>query len=178
MAGDYPDWDMSDQTRAQLRAGLDGALYAGVPGGDDVDAVVEHVGKDQLLQAMSGTADKSSREWKNARDNLSRWRRGARTPNRESQDKMRAAAEDKRRGEVRDARSVHVRYNATFRTSPPKKWVGYADADLTGSQLDDFLAAQAGGDSELAAQIVADAYGLDPEFVLGIEDLEGFDIQW
>src|ERR1700722_11363319 len=103
MAGDYPDWDMSDETRAQLSAGLDGALYAGVPGGGDVDAIIEHVGKDRLLQAMSGTTDKRSREWKNARDNLSRWRRGARTPSKESQDKMRGAAEDKRRGEVRDA---------------------------------------------------------------------------
>jgi len=177
MAGDYPDWDMSDDTRAQLHAGLDGALFNGVPGGGDVDAVIEHVGRDRLLQAMSGTTDKRSREWKNARDNLSRWRRGARTPSKESQDRMRAAAEDKRRGDVRDARSVHVRYTATFITSK-KPWDGYADADLTGPQLDGFLAAQANGDDELAAQIVADAYGLDPEFVLGIEGLSGFEIQW
>ena len=60
-------------------------------------------------------------------------------------------------------------------TTSKKPWQGYADADLTGSDLEDFLAAQAAGDDELAAQIVTDAYGLDPEFVLRIDDISGFD---
>jgi hypothetical protein len=177
MAGDYPDWDMSDETRRELRGQLDDALLGGVPDGADVEGIIDHVGRDGLLQAMSGTTDKRSREWKNARDNLSRWRRGARTPSQESRDKMRGAAEAKRRGDVRASGRAHVRYTATFTTSK-KPWQGYADADLTGPQLADFLAAQEAGDSELAAQIVSEAYGLDPEFVLGIDGLSGFEIQW
>ena len=177
MARDYPAWDMDDNTRRELGEGLDGALYQGVPAGEDVEAIVAEVGRDRLLEAMSGTTDKRSREWKNARDNLSRWRRGARRPSEASRRQLRGAAEAQRRAQVQARGHAHVRFNATFRTSK-KPWQGYADADLTGSDLDDFLAAQAAGDSELAAQIVADAYGLDPEFVLGIEGPSGFEISW
>ena len=177
MARDYPAWDMDDNTRRDLGDGLDGALYQGVPAGEDVEAIVAEVGRDRLLEAMSGTTDKRSREWKNARDNLSRWRRGARRPSEASRRQLRGAAEARRRDQVRDRGHARVRFNATFITSK-KPWEGYAVGDLTGPDLDDFLAAQATGNSELAAQIVSEAYGLDPEFVLGIEGPSGFEIQW
>jgi hypothetical protein len=177
MAGDYPDWDMEEATRAALRDQLDDALLAGVPAAGDVEGIVAYVGRDQLLEAMSGTSDKASREWKNARDRLSRYRRGARSPDQANQAAMRAAAEARRRQEVRERRRATVRYSATFTTSK-KPWDGYADADLTGPALDDFLDAQAAGDGELAAQIVADAYGLDPEFVISISDVSGYTIRW
>jgi hypothetical protein len=177
MPREYPAWDMDDNTRRQLGEGLDGALYSGVPGGADVEAVVQQVGRERLLEAMSGTTDKSSREWKNARDRLSRYRRGARHPDKANQAAMRGAAEARRRDQVRDRGHARVRFNATFITSK-KPWEGYAVGDLTGPDLDDFLAAQAAGNSELAAQIVSEAYGLDPEFVLGIEGPSGFEIQW
>lgn len=177
MAGDYPDWDMDDATRDALRDQLDDALLAGVPSGADAEGVVAFVGREPLLQAMSGTNDKASREWKNARDRLSRYRRGARTPDQANQATMRRAAEASRRQEVRDRRHAQVRYNAVFTTSRGA-WIGYADADLTGPALDGFLDAQAAGDGELAAQIVSYHYGLDPEFVLSIDDVSGYTIQW
>ncbi len=177
MAREYDRWDMDDSTRRALNEQLNASLFGDVPGGGDVEAVVEQVGRDRLLEAMSGTTDRGTREWKNARDNLSRWRRGARRPGAASQAKLRGAAETRRRDDVRSSGRAHVRFNATFKTSK-KPWQGYADADLTGSDLEDFLAAQAAGDDELAAQIVTDAYGLDPEFVLRIDDISGFDIQW
>src|SRR6516162_4415732 len=100
MPREYPAWDMDDNTRRERGEGLDGALYSGVPGGADVEAVVQQVGRERLLEAMSGTTDKSSREWKNARDNLSRWRRGARHPNEASRNQLRGAAEARRRDQV------------------------------------------------------------------------------
>ena len=98
------DWDMDDNTRRALSEQLDAALFGDVPGGGDVEAVVEQVGRDRLLEAMSGTTDQGTREWKNARDNLSRWRRGARRPNPESQSY--------------DPRAP-LRRNAATRSAPP-----------------------------------------------------------
>ena len=177
MAREYEAWDMDDNTRQALNEQLNASLYRDVPGGGDIEAVVGQVGRDRLLEEMSGTTDRRSREWKNARDRLSRYRRGARRPNPENRAKIRGAAEAGRRDEIRGRGSAHVRFRATFTTSK-KPWQGYADADLTGPDLTDFLDAQAAGDDELAAQIVTDAYGLGPEFVLGIDDISGFDIRW
>jgi hypothetical protein len=176
MARDYPEWEMDDETRQGLAEQLDNALFGDVPAGGDVEAIVDQVGRDRVVEALAGTNDKQSREWKNARDRLSRYRRGARKPNQENRARLRGAAENKRRDDIRGRGSAHVRYDATFTTSKAP-WIGYADADLTGSDLTDFLDAQAAGDYELAAQIVANAYGLDPEFVLSIDDLSGFDIR-
>jgi hypothetical protein len=173
---EYSPWDMTDQTRAALGQQRETSMYSGLPGGSDVEGIVSQVGRDRLIEAMSGTTDRSSREWKNARDNLSRWRRGARNPSQASRDRLRGAAETNRRQEIRQTGRAHVRVDAEIRTSS-KRW-GYADADLTGPALEDFLAASAAGNDELATQIVFDAYGLDPEFVLGIDGVSGFDITW
>jgi hypothetical protein len=176
MPPEYPPWEMSDDTRQALSGQMDQGMYTGVPEGAAVDDVVAQVGRDRLLQMMSGTTDRSSREWKNARDNLSRWRRGARNPSASSQDRLRGAAETGRRDEIRQRGRAHVTLNATVSTSS-KTW-GYADADLTGSALDEFLAAREAGNDELAAQIVFDNYGLDPDLIVGIDSIEGFQITW
>jgi hypothetical protein len=173
---EYSPWDMTDETRAQLGRLREESMYSGVPPGADVEAVVGQVGREQLIETMSGTTDRSSREWKNARDNLSRWRRGARHPSQANRDRLRGAAEANRRQEIGQSGRAHVRVDATVRTSK-NRW-GYAEADLTGPSLSDFLAASEAGDDELAAKIVYDAYGLDPEFVLGVEGIEGFEISW
>jgi hypothetical protein len=176
MPPEYPPWEMSDDTRAALGGQMDAGMYAGVPEGAAVEDVVAQVGRDRLLEMMSGTTDRSSREWKNARDNLSRWRRGARHPSGSSQDRMRGAAETGRRAEIRGRRHAHVTLNATVRTSS-KSW-GLAKADLTGSALDDFMDAREAGNDELAAQIVFDNYGMDPDVIVGIDSIEGFEITW
>ena len=176
----YPGWDMSDEVRGDLSrhldAGMEAGLYAGVPPGDAIEELLRMLGRDRLVEALSGTTDKRSREWRNARDNLSRYRRGARRPQEATQQRMRAAAEEQRRAQVRTATRAHVRLNATFKTSR-NTW-GLAYTDLTGPDLEDFMAAREAGNDELAAQIVTDAYGLDPAFVLGLEGVSGFEITW
>jgi len=167
---------MTDETRAELGRQREASMYSGVPDGADVEGIVGQVGRERLLEAMSGTTDRSSREWKNARDNLSRWRRGARHPSPVNRDRLRGAAEADRRQEIRQTGKATVRVDATVRTSK-NRW-GYAEADLTGPDLTEFLAACEAGNDELATQVVFDAYGLDPEFVLSIEGIEGFDISW
>jgi hypothetical protein len=167
---------MTPETRAELTHRMDEGLYAGLPGGAAVEDIVAQAGRDSVIEQLSGTTDRSSRAWKNARDNLSRWRRGARHPSQVSQQGLRSAAEASRRGEIRAAGRAHVRVSATVRTSS-KTW-GYADADLTGPVLDDFVAAREAGNDELAAQIVFDAYGLDPDMIVSLEGVEGFEISW
>jgi len=141
-----------------------------------MEGIVNQVGRDAVVERMSGTTDRSSREWKNARDRLSRYRRGARRPNEENWQRLRGAAQAGRHTEIREARRAHVTLNATVTTSS-KTW-GRADEDLTGPDLTDFLDAREAGDDMLAAQIVFDAYGMDPEMILSIEDIEGFQMRW
>jgi hypothetical protein len=179
MPREYPEWDWTDEARDALRNQLDAAMYGDLPPATAVNDLVGLVGRDGLIAALSGTTDRGTREWRNARDNLSRWRRGARHPSAASQQRLRGAGQAHRRSEIRQSRRAHVRYTATFRTSPQRRpWEGWADADLTGPDLDDFMAAHEAGDDELAAQIVSDAYGLDPGFVLGIDGLSSFEVDW
>jgi hypothetical protein len=172
----YPAWDMDDDARRELSEHMNAGMYSGVPPGDAIEGIVGQVGKDPLIAMLSGTTDRSTRQWKNARDNLSRWRRGARHPKPASQQRLRAAAESNRRSAIRSTGRAHVRVEATFRTS--KNVWGYADCDLTGPALDDFLSAREAGDDELAAQIVSEGYGLDPAFVLGLGGVTGFEMTW
>jgi hypothetical protein len=173
---EYSPWEMDPQVRQDLAASMDAGMYTGVPEGAAVEDVVSQVGRDRLIEMMSGTTDRRSREWKNARDNLSRWRRGARHPGAASQRRLRDAATTTRRDEIRQTGRAHVKLNATVHTSS-KVW-GYADADLTGPDLDDFLAAREAGDDELAAQIVFDAYGMDPDMIFRIDEIGPFEITW
>jgi hypothetical protein len=176
MAREYPPWDMTDPTRARLSAGMDEAMYSGVPAGDDIEGIIGAVGRDAVIASFAGTTDKSTREWRNARDRVSRYRRGARSIRGSAREHLSGVAQGARRREIGQARIVHVRVEATFRTSS-KTW-GYADAYLTGPDRDDFLTARDAGDDELAMKIAMEAYGLDPEFVLGVDDFGGFDIDW
>lgn len=198
MPRDYPEWDMSDETRQALHGHLEEGQRAAREAAEeeamlirsadpaDIEAVIGQVGRDRLLEALAGTPDRGSRQWENARHNLSRWRRGVHSPDAAHRGVIKrqtAAAVRRARARHRQlperGRKAHVRLSATFRTSDRRRpWTGVADAYLTGEDIDDFRAALAGGDDVLAAQITSDAYGLDPDFVLGLDDVSGFAITW
>src|SRR5699024_12538245 len=77
MPRQYPEWDMSDEARQSLNNKASSAHFAGVPETQspaDIRAMQDRYGKVQLIVWLSGTDDKSSREWKSARDGLRRRR--------------------------------------------------------------------------------------------------------
>lgn len=184
MDRDYPHWDMDARTRDILNRQTRAATYSPgpAPPAADIRAVEDYVGKDRLIASMAGTTDKSSPQWKNARDRLGRYRRGDRSPNAANRQALRRAIDAarkrrarSRRRSVNRSRRLTVSFTATFTTSR-KPWTGPVDGDLTGPDRDDFLDAINAGDGELAAQIVLEAYSLDPEFVLSIDNPSDFTV--
>lgn len=172
----YPRWQMPDDAKGNLRGLMDQKMYGDIPPSDDVEGLVGQLGREDLIARLSGTTDRSSREWKRARDNVSRWRRGTRHPSEANRTRLGAAAKDARRQTIRTQGRASVRLSGTFRTS--RNLWGYAAADLTGDDLRDFLDAEASGDMERSSQIIADAYGLDPEYVIEMREVDGFDFEF
>lgn len=166
----YPDWDMSDGTADRIGRELASEVYRGVPPGTDSVAAERQIGREELTARLAGTTDRSARAWKTARDNLTRWRSGRRVIGPRNAARLRAAVEAARRDRIREARSVNVTVTASWQTSRTA-WIGKAVADLTGEDLADFLTALEQRDFVGAVQIAAEAYGLDPEFVMAINDL-------
>lgn len=176
MARDFEPWEMPDKVRAALDSGMRDGLYQGISRvrtPEDVQALQGQMGRERLTGLLAGTTDKRSREWKNARDNLRRYRTGARGL-KGGAPRLQGAAEQARRDRIRNLGTVHVTVRATIRTSRTE-WDGKMDADLTGSDLVDFLEAAERGAWEPAAQVVIDAYGLDPDLVLEITALDSID---
>ncbi|WP_028935540.1 hypothetical protein [Pseudonocardia spinosispora] len=166
----YPDWDMSGETEDRIARELAAEVYRGVPPGTDSVAAERQVGREELTARLAGTSDRSSRAWKTARDNLTRWRSGRRAIGPRNAAKLRAAVEAARRDRIRESRVVNVTITANWQTSRTA-WIGKAVADLTGEDLADFLTALEQRDYVGALQIAAEAYGLDPEFVMSINEL-------
>jgi hypothetical protein len=175
MQRDYPEWDIDDDTAEIVDRSVRDEIYRDVPPGTDSVASEEQVGRQELTARLAGTRDKSSRAWKTARDTLTRYRSGRRAVGPRNAARIRAATEAARRDSIRAARRAHVEITAGWTTSRTR-WLGKPVADLTGEDLTDFLAAIEEGDTLGAIQIVADVYGLDPEFVLEIDADNGFDI--
>jgi hypothetical protein len=176
VARDYEPWEMPDTARAALDSAMRNGLYQGISRirtAGDVQALQAQLGRERLTALLAGTTDKRSRDWKNARDNLRRYRTGARGLKRGAA-RLHGAAEQARRDRIRNLGTLHVTLRATVRTSRTE-WDGKMDADLTGSDLVDFLSAADCGAWETAAQIVIDAYGLDPDLVLELTALDSID---
>lgn len=167
----YPEWDTDEETDQTVDEGVNDGVYRGVPPGEDVAGSEAQIGREELTRRLAGTDDKSSRAWKTARDTLTRYRSGRRRVGARNAARIRQATQAARRDQIRAARRLHVEIAAGWQTSRTL-WLGRAVADLTGADLEDFLAAVAAGDTMLAVQIVADTYGLDPEFVMGIDDVD------
>lgn len=176
MAREYNSWDMEAGTRARMAEGYKSSAYGDLPPGSDVNAIVDRVGKQELIQRLAGTTDKKDRAYKSARDKVTRWEKGTRNPNKDAQSRMSAIMEDKRRQEMRNAGRVNVKVKGEYRFSSGT-W-DYVEAPLTGPALEDFMSAMERGDYEMATQIVAEEYGVDPGDIEGMEGFEGVDMDW
>jgi hypothetical protein len=172
MERDYPDWDLDERAEELLDRGIRDQIYRGIPPGTDTVAAEAEIGRDELTARLAGTTDKSTRAWKTARDTLTRYRSGRRTPGPKNAARIREAIEAARRDRIRAARHARVDISAGWITSRTR-WYGKAVADLTGDDLTDFIAAIEQDDMVLAVQIVADAYGLDPDYVMGLDISDG-----
>lgn len=173
---DYEHWDVNPGQHDKLQKGTDGALYNGVAEGNNPRDVINQVGKQALIERMAGTTDKKSRAYKSARDQVQRWNKGSRKPSKANQGRLRAIAEEARRSAVSALGKMFVKIAATFRFSSGT-W-DYVQADLTGDALSDYLAAVERGDYEMATQIVAEEYGIDPGDIEGFDDFGGVEMDW
>jgi hypothetical protein len=177
MNRDYSPWEMQPETRESLNTAVRDGTYPGlgeIRSREDIQRLEAQHGRQTLTAQLAGTTDKSSRAWKNARDNLSRWRSGRRSISAGSSSKVTSGVKGLVGSQYRGVGSMYVALTATVTTSRTE-WTGVMSADLTGSDLEDYLTACEQGNWEEAAMIVADAYGLDPEYILGIQDVHGFD---
>lgn len=178
MPRSYPEWDMNDETRQALNDSISGGMFEGLAepqSPEDVRNMQDRYGKDNLIAWLSGTDDRSSRSWKSARDGLSRRRTGRQGIGKLWRDKFRTAGRRGRTAGIRDRGSLSVALTADILTS--RKWDRgrQMKADLTGSDLADYLDAIESGNYEQAAMIAADAYGLDPEVIVALDNITGFD---
>lgn len=178
MPRDFPEWEMSDQDRRDLENRM-GAMFDGLPdppqNAEEVRNLQDRFGKDNLIAWLSGTTDKASRAWKSARDGLSRRRTGKMGIGRLWRDKFRTATRRGRTQAIRSRGSLSVTLTADIRTSRTWDYGRMMSADLTGEALDEYLNALERGDFDQAAMVVADAYGIDPEYILEIANISGFE---
>ena len=174
MARDYRPWTMSSDVRQGLGEKVSQALYGGIDSGN-VGGLIEQFGKPELASRIAGTTDKKSRAYRSARDSLTRWQRGSRRPSKANAAKLDVAAKGEKRAKIRAGGSAAVSMGAAVKTSK-SSWTGRMTATLTGSALADFLDATGDGNYELAAQIVSDQYGLNPDYVEGLSGVNSFDL--
>lgn len=178
MPRNWPEWDMNDETRQALNQGIESELFGDQPepsNADDVQALQNQYGRERLTEWLAGTNDRKSRAWKSARDGLSARRAGRRGIGSAWRDRFRSAARQGRADKIRQRGSLFVSITADIRTSRATDYGRTMKADLTGSALDDYLNAAQEGNHVQASMIVADAYGLDPEFIVEIDNITGID---
>lgn len=172
-----PGWNIGPADRRALAAAIDNAAYHGLPPGSDTAALEALLGRDNLVAALAGTTDKTTLAWRNARDDLGRYRRGTRHPRADKQALMTRAAQAHRRQQIRGARKASFTFKATF-TISSTTWKGKAHGDLTGPALTSFLDALTAGDHEAAARAAAEGPYFDPGLVTSVTDIEGFTLDW
>ena len=162
--------------RANLRAQTSQGVFGNLPPNPDLHALSQSMGKRALVEQMAGTTDRSSKAYKNARDNLGRYLRGTRSPNPASQQKIQKAARTDHVEQLRTRGSLRVKYTADVRKSKRLWKNGNITADLTGGELQDYLDAIEAGDEAGALAIVMDAYGLPADEVASIDNIHGMDL--
>lgn len=178
MPREFPEWQMNDDDERALHDQVDSSMFGDLPAPEtpeDVRAMQDRFGRDNLVAWLSGTTDKRSREWKSARDGLSRRRAGRTGIGRRWRDKFRTAGRRARSAGIRSRGSLHVSLTADIRTSRTWDYGRTMSADLTGNDLQDYLDALEAGAYTNAAMIVADAYGIDPDVILEITNISGFE---
>jgi hypothetical protein len=169
-------WNWGETTKAKLDRKVDQKMFSNLPR-DDVRAQVDTTQKERLAAQMAGTADKKSRAYKSARDALTRWATGKRTPKPASLAKVNNAARADRISQYRSRGSLNISVVGDWRTSKTTWKNGNVHTQLTGQKQQDFLDAIERGDNETAVKIVCDHYGLDPDLIENIENITDFDIR-
>ncbi|HWD07068.1 MAG TPA: hypothetical protein VG674_31960 [Amycolatopsis sp.] len=178
MSREFPEWGMDNETRTALDAQISGGMFGGIPEPqtpEDVRALESRYGKNAVIAAIAGTLDKASRAWKSARDGLSRRRAGRVGIGEAWRGKFNAAARAGRMQAARAAGRMSVSLTADIRTSRTWDRGRKMSADLTGSDLAAYLDALADGQYEHAAMVVAEAYGIDPDVIVEIANIAGFE---
>lgn len=145
----------------EFMARSNGALYGDLPRGTDISGAADTLGRQQLAEQLSGTTDRGSRKYKNARDYISRHMRGSRrTVKPEFNERVSRALRESRRSEIRERGGLQVEITADVRVSG-KVWKrGHMRSNLTGSDLDEYLDALERGDGNEAMSIFLDNYGI------------------
>lgn len=162
--------------KSGLREHMEETTFRDVNPGD-VAGLVAQMGKRQLAERMAGTTDRSSRAYKNARDNISRWMRGARTPRAAATtQRLEKAARAGKLDELRQRSSLRVSARADVTVSKRKWSNGQMEAFLEGGALATYLDALENGDHAGALGVVMDEYGLDPDMVASIDAIHGFEM--
>jgi hypothetical protein len=178
MSREFPEWGMDNETRAELDGRISGTMFGAIPEPqtpEDVQRLQDRYGKDAVIAAVAGTTDKQSRAWKSARDGLSARRAGRVGIGEAWRSKFKAAARAGRSDAIRARGSLSVTLTASIRTSRTWDQSRKMAADLSGSDLAEYLEALDAGAYDQAAMVVADAYGIDPDVILDIADIDGFD---
>lgn len=142
----------------------------------DVPRMVATLGRAGLAAQLAGTTDKSSREYKNARDSVSRWLRGARTPSAANIGRLEKSARKTKVEELRAQPALNAVTVADVQKSKRVWKNGRIVATLDGADLEEFLAALESGDSKEAMSKMLDAYGLEADDVASINAVHSFDI--
>lgn len=174
----YPEWDMSDESRQSLNEKANAAHFAAAPDPQtpaDIRAMQDRYGKNQLIEWLSGTADKASRAWKSARDGLSRRRSGRGGIGKLWRQKFQTAGRKAATRGLRAQGSTNVTITADVKVS--SKWDRGRPmyASLSGSELSDYLDALESGNIEAAAMVVADSYGIPPESITELDNISGWE---
>src|SRR5699024_9156455 len=178
MPRQYPEWDMSDEARQSLNNKASSAHFAGVPEPQspaDIRAMQDRYGKDQLIEWLSGTDDKSSRAWKSARDGLSRRRNGRGGIGQVWRQKFQTAGRKAATSGIRAQGSLSVTLTADVRVSSRWHRGRPMYASLSGNDLNDYLDALESGNIEGAAMVVADSYGIPPESITELDNISGWE---
>lgn len=174
---DWMGWDLASEVKNKVKGLFNRSVYRDVPQ-DDIRAVEDRVGRDELAFLMADTRDKKSRAYKSARDRLTKIRSGkVRTPKASTVNSANRAAMRKRTSEIKERGSTRISFVADVKTSRTTWANGKVAATLSGSALEEFTNALDAGDQEKALMVVCDEYGLDPDYVETLEDVKNLHME-
>lgn len=142
-----------------FQSAAESAFAQDLPPGTDIRAAVDRIGKRELAEHISGTNDHSSREYKNARDYISRHLRGSRrTVTGAHAERIEDALRENELDRLRNREELHVEIEADITVSK-RTWHGRMKTDLRGAALRDYIDAVENGRGREAMSVFLDQYG-------------------
>lgn len=146
-------------------------IYGGLPAGTDIGAAADRVGKQRLAEQLSGTTDRKSRKYRNARDYISRHLGGRRrSVSPEFQGRVSKVLQGERRRDL-SRTGMRVEVVADVKVSS-KVWKrGRMTANFDPAQTAEYLDALERGDGREAMSMIMTEYGMKAETVSSIPDI-------